>query len=107
MIREASQTNRPTIGAATGGALALTLSRRAKLGKEYRVNPIEDLRPVCPNCPATLHREDPPFAVEELQSLVSGFADAHYSLKGRPVAGVSLNSLLASESRVRSWVYEL
>ncbi len=47
----------------------------SSIGKEYQVNPIEDLRPVCPNCHAMLHRKDPPLAVEELQALVSGEAD--------------------------------
>lgn len=36
--------------------------------EEYSVNPIDDLRPVCPNCHAMLHRKTPPFAIEELQS---------------------------------------
>lgn len=48
----------------------------SSIGNEYKVNPIEDLRPVCPNCHAMLHRKDPPLAVEELQALVSGEADA-------------------------------
>lgn len=47
----------------------------SSIGKEYQVNPIEDLRPVCPNCHAMLHRTNPPLAVEELQTLVSGGAD--------------------------------
>ena len=48
----------------------------SSIGKEYQVNPIEDLRPVCPNCHAMLHRKDPPFAVEDLQSLISGESNA-------------------------------
>ena len=28
----------------------------SEIGAEYSVNPIEDLRPVCPNCHAMLHR---------------------------------------------------
>jgi hypothetical protein len=47
----------------------------SSIGEEYQVNPTEDLRPVCPNCHAMLHRKDPPFAVEELQSLLSEDAD--------------------------------
>ncbi|MBA2590340.1 MAG: HNH endonuclease [Alphaproteobacteria bacterium] len=30
----------------------------AKIGKAYRLNPIRDLRPVCPNCHAMLHLGD-------------------------------------------------
>jgi len=32
----------------------------AKVGNEYRLNPIADLRPVCPNCHAVIHRREPP-----------------------------------------------
>lgn len=39
----------------------------AELGAEYKVNPVEDLRPVCPNCHAMLHRRKPAFTIEELQ----------------------------------------
>jgi hypothetical protein len=38
------------------------------IGKEYVVNAIEDLIPVCPNCHAMLHRKDPPLTVEELKA---------------------------------------
>lgn len=42
----------------------------SSIGSEYRVDPITDLRPVCPNCHAMLHRDDPPLTVEELQTLM-------------------------------------
>jgi 5-methylcytosine-specific restriction enzyme A len=35
-------------------------------GAKKRVDPREDLVPVCPNCHAMLHRTDPPMDVEEL-----------------------------------------
>jgi 5-methylcytosine-specific restriction protein A len=31
------------------------------------VDPIEDLKPVCPNCHAMLHQESPPLTIEELK----------------------------------------
>ncbi|MBN1257161.1 MAG: HNH endonuclease [Planctomycetes bacterium] len=31
------------------------------------INPIKDLRPVCPNCHAMLHRKDPPMSIEALK----------------------------------------
>lgn len=34
---------------------------------ERRVDPIDDLRPVCPSCHAMLHTMDPPITIEELQ----------------------------------------
>ena len=36
---------------------------------EYIINPIKDLRPVCPNCHAMLHRRNPPYTVAELKEL--------------------------------------
>ena len=42
----------------------------AKIGKSYEVDPIEDLRPVCPNCHAVLHREDPPLSIEAVRKLL-------------------------------------
>ncbi len=39
------------------------------LGFEREVDPIRDLRPVCPNCHAMLHRRSPPYSIEELKEL--------------------------------------
>ena len=41
----------------------------AALGAEYEVNPIEDLRPVCPNCHAMLHKKVPSLTIEELSEI--------------------------------------
>lgn len=38
-----------------------------ELGGEYEVDPINDLRPICPNCHAMIHRQEPPLSVEELR----------------------------------------
>lgn len=43
----------------------------AELGKTYAVDPITDLRPVCPNCHAMIHRRNPPFTVEEMQQIMA------------------------------------
>lgn len=40
------------------------------IGKEYEVDPIADLRPVCPNCHAMLHKRKPAFSIEELKGLL-------------------------------------
>ncbi len=37
---------------------------------EYRVDPIRDLRPVCPNCHAMIHRRTPPYGIEELREIL-------------------------------------
>ncbi|MEP6389014.1 MAG: HNH endonuclease [Halioglobus sp.] len=42
----------------------------ATIGSNYSLNPITDLRPVCPNCHSMLHKRSPPFEVEELASLM-------------------------------------
>lgn len=43
------------------------LTQIATVGKTYNVDPIKDLRPVCPNCHAMLHRQNPPLTLEELK----------------------------------------
>lgn len=42
----------------------------AELKKEYEVDPIKDLKPLCPNCHAMLHRTYPPMPVEDLIGLL-------------------------------------
>lgn len=39
--------------------------------KEYKIDPERDLRPVCPNCHAMLHRSNPPYTVEELKEALA------------------------------------
>jgi len=54
----------------------------AQLGKQYEVDPIADLRPVCPNCHAMLHRRNPPLSINELKETVKNnllIADARSS----------------------------
>lgn len=36
----------------------------------YQVNPVTDLRPVCPNCHAMLHRTSPALTVDELRQIL-------------------------------------
>jgi 5-methylcytosine-specific restriction enzyme A len=38
----------------------------------YIINPVQDLRPVCPNCHAMLHRSEPPLSIEELRTQMGG-----------------------------------
>ena len=42
----------------------------ADIGEHYEVDPIEDLRPVCPNCHAMLHRIEPLLTIDELKSML-------------------------------------
>lgn len=39
----------------------------SEIKEQYRVDPINDLRPVCPNCHAMLHRHKPALSIEELK----------------------------------------
>lgn len=43
----------------------------ADVGKEYVIDPIRDLRPVCPNCHAMLHRQRKVASIEELQTVMN------------------------------------
>ena len=43
----------------------------SEIGQAYEVEPIADLRPVCPNCHAMLHRRKPdPYSIEELREMM-------------------------------------
>lgn len=44
----------------------------AKVGEEYKVDPVNDLRPVCPNCHSMLHRKKELLSIEELKNLIEG-----------------------------------
>ena len=38
--------------------------------ENYKVNPIKDLRPVCPNCHLILHKKNPPFTIDEVKKMI-------------------------------------
>lgn len=40
-------------------------------GDDYQVDPIEELRPVCPNCHVVLHLRRPPFSIDELRNILA------------------------------------
>jgi 5-methylcytosine-specific restriction protein A len=46
------------------------LEQLSDIKKEYTVDPIKDLRPVCPNCHAMLHKRNPPYSIDELTTTV-------------------------------------
>jgi 5-methylcytosine-specific restriction protein A len=41
----------------------------ASIGGRYQVDPVRDLRPVCPNCHAMLHQERPAMSIENLKQI--------------------------------------
>ncbi len=44
----------------------------SQLGPEYRINVATDLEPLCANCHAIVHRQDPPIPVHQIAELVAG-----------------------------------
>jgi 5-methylcytosine-specific restriction enzyme A len=47
------------------------LKEVSSIGKEYKINPVEDLRPVCPNCHAMIHTSRPSLTIEALRKCLS------------------------------------
>lgn len=43
----------------------------SEIGEEYEVDPLRDLRPVCPNCHAMIHQCPTPLSIEEMKKLLS------------------------------------
>jgi hypothetical protein len=46
------------------------LKQLSLVGEGYEIDPIKDLRPVCPNCHAVLHRREPPYSLDDVASLL-------------------------------------
>lgn len=48
------------------------LLQLSRVGKDYKVDPVVDLRPVCPNCHAVIHhRPKQPYSIEEVRSFLA------------------------------------
>lgn len=45
------------------------INQISEIGKEYEINPIKDLIPVCPNCHAMIHSKMPAFTIEEIKKI--------------------------------------
>lgn len=41
-----------------------------EIDNSYMLDPIEDLRPICPNCHAMIHQKQPAYTIEELKQLL-------------------------------------
>lgn len=41
----------------------------SEIAKLYELDPVRDLRPICPNCHSMLHRKTPPLSIAELKVL--------------------------------------
>ena len=40
------------------------------IGMNYVVDPVRDMRPVCPNCHSVIHKRNPPFKVDEVKNML-------------------------------------
>lgn len=38
-------------------------------GGSYKVDPVNDLRPLCSNCHSMIHKKNPPFSIDELKAM--------------------------------------
>jgi hypothetical protein len=41
----------------------------SEIRKDYVIDPILDLRPICPNCHAIIHSRKPPYTIEEMKKM--------------------------------------
>lgn len=46
------------------------LLQLSEINERYVVDPIKDLRPICPNCHAIIHRRRPPYRIDEIQRIL-------------------------------------
>lgn len=56
--------------AATGIIHVHHLIPLAGIGDEYEIDPISDLRPVCPNCHAVIHSKKEPYSIDDVISFL-------------------------------------
>jgi putative restriction endonuclease len=45
----------------------------SEINEAYQVDPINDLRPVCPNCHAIIHRKNPSLTIEQVRDLLATY----------------------------------
>lgn len=46
------------------------LKQVATVGKTYEIDPVKDLRPICPNCHSIIHRQRTPLTIYEVKQLI-------------------------------------
>jgi 5-methylcytosine-specific restriction enzyme A len=42
----------------------------SQIEKTYQIDPISDLRPICPNCHSMIHSKNPPMTIDEIKALI-------------------------------------
>ena len=51
----------------------------AGIGKEYEIDPKNDLIPVCPNCHAMIHSKRPAFTIDEIKAKIKTTANSRFA----------------------------
>jgi len=60
-----------TYGAAVAGYIQVHhIVPMSQVRQKYRLDPLKDLRPVCPNCHVVIHRREPPFTIEAVRQML-------------------------------------
>lgn len=47
------------------------LMQVATVGETYSIDPVKDLRPVCPNCHSVIHKRKTPYSIDEVKGFMS------------------------------------
>lgn len=47
------------------------LTQLASIPEGAAIDPVHDLRPVCPNCHCVIHTRQPPFTIEEMRTMIT------------------------------------
>jgi hypothetical protein len=73
------------------------------------IDPVEDLRTVCPNCHTMIHRRNPSYSIEELKRVVPGLCTARTGMAifGHAFQDLTMPALtlfaFATESHSKVW----
>jgi predicted HNH restriction endonuclease len=60
------------------------LRQLSEANSEYQVDPIQDLRPVCPTCHAVIHSRNPTFSIEDIQEMIKDNNNANKAASPDP-----------------------
>jgi 5-methylcytosine-specific restriction enzyme A len=57
------------------------LKQLAEIYEEYQVDPVNDLRPVCPNCHVIIHMRKPPYTIDEVKKMIEKTINTSASMR--------------------------
>ena len=73
----------------------------AKAGAGSNVNPVRDLRPVCPNCHAVIHLTDPPLSIKQVRAMLRKQGARHSTSPQRQTLGRNESQAASPDSTRR------